>query len=199
MPRYFSEELKDLVSSLLRPNPAERLSIREVRRHPWTRGRFDKRGGKKGSRPLRSPLDIASDGKPTPLSTSSSSSSSSRATSRRNQAQHHPYKKSESSGSLPLLQHRVHVKAHETDASSSRRRRKRTASTVSGQHYPTDDTASCISDTDETMTATTAQHSDDDEEHLRFLTEGEGDWDSPCTTTADTHRLTRVQSEFVHL
>ena len=35
MPERFSEEAKDLVRSLLRYNPADRLPLSKVLRHPW--------------------------------------------------------------------------------------------------------------------------------------------------------------------
>jgi len=34
-PNYLSEEVKDLLSRLLVHNPAERISLQEVLKHPW--------------------------------------------------------------------------------------------------------------------------------------------------------------------
>ena len=34
-PNYFSEECKDLIGKLIKRSPKERISIQEVKKHPW--------------------------------------------------------------------------------------------------------------------------------------------------------------------
>ena len=34
-PNYFSEDVKDLIGKLLKRSPNERISIEEVKAHPW--------------------------------------------------------------------------------------------------------------------------------------------------------------------
>ena len=37
MPHNISNEVKDLINRMLQPNPVKRISIKEIRRHPWYR------------------------------------------------------------------------------------------------------------------------------------------------------------------
>mmetsp|Transcript_49279 Transcript_49279/g.123909 ORF Transcript_49279/g.123909 Transcript_49279/m.123909 type:complete len:255 (-) Transcript_49279:1917-2681(-) len=194
MPRYFSDELKDLVSSLLQPDPVQRITIRDVRRHPWTRGRPERKSSRStvpGSQ-QRTPLDI------------SQGSVRKHSTKRRERGH---YKKSESSGSLPQIEHRGGGATSGTTAAGpatssasvasstvNRSTRTRTASVIS--RLPNDDTASCISDTEDTMTATlTAQQSDDEE--FRDITDGDNTSDWTLEASGADRTLTRVRSEYV--
>ena len=34
-PDYFSRECKDLIAKLIKRSPKDRISIQEVKRHPW--------------------------------------------------------------------------------------------------------------------------------------------------------------------
>eukprot|EP01017_Pseudomicrothorax_dubius_P031488 TRINITY_DN4029_c0_g2_i3.p1 TRINITY_DN4029_c0_g2~~TRINITY_DN4029_c0_g2_i3.p1 ORF type:complete len:115 (-),score=28.28 TRINITY_DN4029_c0_g2_i3:418-762(-) len=40
MPKFFSDEAKDLVRWMLQPNPVDRIRFHEIRRHPWLRASF---------------------------------------------------------------------------------------------------------------------------------------------------------------
>ena len=35
MPNYISSEVKDLINRMLQPNPVKRISMREIKDHPW--------------------------------------------------------------------------------------------------------------------------------------------------------------------
>lgn len=35
MPNFISEEVQDLISMMLQPNPVKRITFREIRHHPW--------------------------------------------------------------------------------------------------------------------------------------------------------------------
>ena len=52
IPTHFSEEAKDLVRSLLRYQPADRLPLSKVLRHPWIM-RYDPQAFVRASRYVR--------------------------------------------------------------------------------------------------------------------------------------------------
>ena len=35
MPDFISSEVKDLINRMLQPNPVKRISIKEIKNHPW--------------------------------------------------------------------------------------------------------------------------------------------------------------------
>lgn len=35
MPKYISTEVKDLINRMLQPNPVKRITMRELKDHPW--------------------------------------------------------------------------------------------------------------------------------------------------------------------
>jgi len=35
MPNHISDDLKDLISRMLQPNPIRRITMREIKEHPW--------------------------------------------------------------------------------------------------------------------------------------------------------------------
>jgi serine/threonine protein kinase len=35
MPNYITSEVKDLINRMLQPNPVKRISMREIKDHPW--------------------------------------------------------------------------------------------------------------------------------------------------------------------
>lgn len=35
MPNFFSDEAKDLINRMLQPNPLRRITIKEIKQHPW--------------------------------------------------------------------------------------------------------------------------------------------------------------------
>lgn len=35
MPIYISDEVKDLINKMLQPNPVKRISMKEIKQHPW--------------------------------------------------------------------------------------------------------------------------------------------------------------------
>ena len=35
MPNFISDEVKDLINRMLQPNPVKRITIKEIRDHPW--------------------------------------------------------------------------------------------------------------------------------------------------------------------
>jgi len=35
MPNYISEDVKDLINRMLQPNPVKRITMKEIKEHPW--------------------------------------------------------------------------------------------------------------------------------------------------------------------
>ena len=35
MPNYISAEVKDLINRMLQPNPVKRITMKEIKEHPW--------------------------------------------------------------------------------------------------------------------------------------------------------------------
>lgn len=35
MPNYITEEVKDLINRMLQPNPVKRITMKEIKQHPW--------------------------------------------------------------------------------------------------------------------------------------------------------------------
>lgn len=35
MPNYISQEVKDLINRMLQPNPVKRITMKEIKDHPW--------------------------------------------------------------------------------------------------------------------------------------------------------------------